>query len=234
MLRELRTKLVRRNIYCAWEDCSAHATAIGFGRFIGMMRLARLTALATAALLAGCATPVYVSPVEVTRFTGTAPQQLGRGPIAVRAAPGEPPESWEYAAFQTAVSEELTELGYTVTGDDAPQVAEIRVERFVAQRGSGRSPVNVGVGGSTGSYGSGVGMGVGINLGGNRPAEQIDTLLQVMIKPSAGTDALWEGRARFSATANSEYADQRAAAAKLADALFEGFPGRSGETIEVR
>ena len=55
-----------------------------------------------------------------------------------------------------------------------------------------------------------------------------------MIRPSAGGDSLWEGRARFTATANSDYADQRAAAARLADALFSGFPGRSGETIEVR
>jgi hypothetical protein len=77
-------------------------------------------------------------------------------------------------------------------------------------------------------------MGVGINLGGNRPSEQIDTQLHVMIRPSAGGNALWEGRARFSATANSQFADQRAAAGKLADALFSGFPGRSGETIEVR
>ena len=64
--------------------------------------------------------------------------------------------------------------------------------------------------------------------------QQIDTQLHVMIRPSAGGDALWEGRARFRATANSDFADQRAAAGKLADALFEGFPGRSGETIEVR
>ena len=82
--------------------------------------------------------------------------------------------------------------------------------------------------------GSGVGVGVGINLGGNRPSERIDTQLHVMIRPSAGGDALWEGRARFTATANSDYADRQAAAAKLADALFDGFPGRSGETIEVR
>ena len=87
---------------------------------------------------------------------------------------------------------------------------------------------------STGSYGSGVGVGVGINLGGGRPAEQIDTELRVSIFPAGGTEALWEGRARFTATANSDYADQRAAAAKLAAALFAGFPGRSGETIEVR
>lgn len=199
-----------------------------------MKRRILLAALAPAALLAGCTTPAYVSPVEVTRFTGAQPAQLGRGPIAVRPAPGQPADSWDYAAFQAAVAAELQELGYTVT-DSAAQVAEIRVDRAVARNDLGRrSPVSVGVGGSTGSYGSGVGMGVGINLGGRRPAEQIDTQLQVMIRPNAGGDAAWEGRARFTATANSQFADQRAAAGKLADALFSGFPGRSGETIEVR
>jgi hypothetical protein len=194
----------------------------------------KLIALAALALAAGCATPAYVSPVEVTRFSEAAPGQLGRGSIAVRAAPGEAPGSWELAAFQQAVAAELQQLGYTVT-DSAAQVAEIRVERAVAREAVGRrSPVSVGVGGSTGSYGSGVGAGIGINLGGNRPSEQIDTQLHVMIRPAPGGNALWEGRARFSATANSQFADQRAAAAKLADALFSGFPGRSGETIEVR
>ena len=192
------------------------------------------TSLVALALLAGCTTPAYVSPVEVTRFSASQPSPLGRGSIAVRAAPGGQPDSCEFAAFQAAVANELQEVGYTVT-DSAAQVAEVRVQRFVARNEGGRrSPVSVGAGGSTGSYGSGVGLGIGINLGGNRPAEQIDTQLQVMIRPSAGGDALWEGRARFTATANSDFADQRAAAGKLADALFDGFPGRSGETIEVR
>jgi hypothetical protein len=194
---------------------------------------ARLMALALAASVAGCVTPAYVSPVEVTRFTGDQPAVLGRGPIAVQAAPGTQTDSLEYAAFQTAVSDELARLGYTVTGDMAQQVAEVRVERYVEQPGGGRSPVNVGVGGSTGGYGSGVGLGVGINLGG-RPAQRIETELRVVIKPTGGVNALWEGRAHFTATANSDYADQRAAAGKLARALFDGFPGRSGETIEVR
>jgi len=190
--------------------------------------------LAPAALLAGCQT-AYVSPVEVTRFT--APQAvLGSGPIAVQAAPGEDPAGWEYAAFQKAVGDELTRVGYVVTGDMAQQVAEISVDRVTERPLASRSPVDVGVGGSTGSYGSGVGVGVGINLGslGGRPSEEIDTQLRVVIRPSGGGDALWEGRARFAASANSDYADQRAAAAKLASALFSGFPGRSGETIEVR
>ena len=209
----------------------AIATAAPFGRSVSMKTLAPLAALA---LVAGCTTPAYVSPVEVTRFVDDRSALLGTGPIAVVPAPGTPTDSWEYAAFQTAVSEELAQLGYTVTGDMAQQVAEVSVQRFVARRDGSRSPVSVGVGGSTGSYGSGVGMGVGINLGGGRPAEQIDTELRVVIKPSGGINALWEGRARFSATSNSNFADQRAAAGKLADALFDGFPGRSGETIEVR
>ena len=54
-----------------------------------------------------------------------------------------------------------------------------------------------------------------------------------MIKPAQGGTALWEGRARFAATANSGFAETQAAATKLADALFGGFPGQSGATIEV-
>jgi hypothetical protein len=195
---------------------------------------ALLAALGSAALLAACTTPAYVSPVEVTRFTAAEPRALGSGTISLRAAPGEAPDSWDYAAYRTAVAEELTQLGYTVTEGSGSQVAEISVEQYVTRAEGGRSPVNVGVGGSTGSYGSGVGVGVGINLGGNRPVDRIDTQLRVVIRPAGATDALWEGRARFTATANSDYADRQAAAAKLADALFGGFPGQSGETIEVR
>jgi hypothetical protein len=198
-----------------------------------MKHIALLAVLAPAALLAGCATPAYVSPVEVTRFT--APQAaLGSGTISLRPGPGEPADSWDYTAFQSAVADELTRLGYSVTDEGARQVAVITVRRASQQTGTERSPVNVGVGGSTGSYGSGLGLGVGFNLGGGRPAEQIDTELRVSIVPAGGVDALWEGRARFTATANSDYASRQAAAAKLAGALFAGFPGRSGETIEVR
>lgn len=198
-----------------------------------MKALALFAALAPAALLAGCTTPARVSPVEVTRFVE--PQaMLGSGTIAVRPAPGEQPDGWDQTAFETAVAAELAKLGYQVTGDEARQVALVSVRRATSRPASQRSPVNVGVGGSTGSYGSGVGLGVGINLGGSRPAEEIDTELRVSIVPSGGTNALWEGRARFTATANSDFAERSAAAAKLAAALFGGFPGRSGETIEVR
>lgn len=183
-------------------------------------------------MLAAC-TSTYVSPVEVTRFTGDQPALLGSGPIAVRAGPGMDGQSLEFLPFQNAVAEELRQLGYNVVSGDAGQIAEITVERFVTAEGRNRSPVNVGVGGSTGSYGSGLGVGIGLDLSGP-PPEQIDTQLRVIIRPSTGGTALWEGRARFAATANSEMADAQASAAKLADALFTGFPGQSGETIEVK
>lgn len=196
-----------------------------------MLRFARAP-LAAAVLLAGCATP-YASPVEVTRFTGVAPALLGRGPIAVQAAPGQPVASWDHAAFQSAVASRLERLGYTVTGDMAQQVAEISVERRAVPPGARRSPISVGIGGGTGSYGSGIGGGIGIDLT-PRPGPIADTELHVIIRPSGGGTALWEGRARFSASADSRYGDARATADRLAEALFDGFPGRSGETIEVR
>jgi hypothetical protein len=196
-----------------------------------MTTLLRLSAIASAVLLAGCTT-TYVSPVEVTRFTGSQPQALGAGPIAVRAGPGGAPESLELNLIREAVARELQDQGYVIINGDAPQIAEVTFDQFVEQPGYNRSPVSVGGGVAGGSYGSSAGVGVGIDLT-PRPSERLHRELRVMIKPADGGTALWEGRARFTATANSNYADTQAAATKLADALFGGFPGQSGETIEV-
>ena len=191
-----------------------------------------LVASLAAAALAGC-TQTVVSPVSVTRFVGAQPAQLGQGTIAVRAAPGEPGGTLEFAQWEQAVTLELAELGYQVVTGPAPQVAEIRVERFTDAPGARRGPVNVGVGGSTGSYGSGVGVGIGLDLSGP-PPEVTGNQLGVVIRENATGQALWEGRAEFSASTNSDYASAQAAARKMADALFAGFPGQSGETIEVK
>lgn len=197
-----------------------------------MRTLICLSAVASALLLAGCTT-TYVSPVEVTRFTGERPQALGSGPIAVRAGPGAPADSLEVNVFREAVARELQEQGYVIINGEAPQVAEVTIDMFVEQPGSGNSPVSVGGGVAGGSYGSSAGVGIGIDLS-PRPSERLHRELHVMIKPAEGGTALWEGRARFTATANSDFAETQAAATKLADALFGGFPGQSGETIEVR
>ena len=197
----------------------------------------KFSPIATAALaaiaLSGCVAPV--GPVEVTRFHAPGPSPLGRGPIAVEPVPGADGAGLEFGSYAGAVARQLVLLGYSERppGAATTQVALVRIERQSYRPGRRRGPVSVGVGGQTGRYGSGVGLGVGIDLSGP-PPEQVQTLLAVTIKDRASGQALWEGRANFTVKTSSPLATTQLAAAKLAEALFRGFPGQSGETIEVR
>jgi Domain of unknown function (DUF4136) len=191
-----------------------------------------LAAIATAAL-SGCATPV--GPVEVTRFHAPEISALGKGTIAVEPAAGIDGSSLEFKSYAGAIARQLTLLGYTEATPASPsaQVALLRVDRQTFRPDRRRGPVSVGVGGSTGSYGSGIGLGIGIDLSGAPPA-QTETTLGVTIKDRASDKALWEGKANFTVKATSPLASTQLGAAKLAEALFGGFPGTSGETIEVK
>jgi hypothetical protein len=185
--------------------------------------------------LAGCVAPV--GPVEVTRFH-VPDAQLGRGPIAVVPAPGEAAmsqsdTSLELRAYQAAIARELVRIGYAESPAGSAQVAEVRLMRRTWQPERTRGPVSVGVGAGGGSYGSGAGVGIGIDLSG-RPPAQTETALAVTIRDRAGGRTLWEGRAQFIVRADSPLAQTDLGAAKLAEALFRGFPGNSGETILVK
>ncbi len=114
----------------------------------------------------------------------------------------------------------------------APLKVRIGFDRAEPAPQGRRSPVSVGVGGSTGSYGSGVGVGVGINLGGG-PRKMLDLQLSVRIDDAASGQALWEGRALTAVPVKAPAAQPSLAAAKLAEALFKDFPGESGRTISV-
>lgn len=193
---------------------------------------APLAAALAALALAGCVTPV--GPVEVTRFHVPDTSRLGRGTIAVEPAPGMVAESLEWRTYAAAVGRQLALVGYAEqTAGVGDQVAQVRLQRQVFQPERRRGPVSVGVGGSTGSYGSGVGMGVGIDLSGP-PPEVVETELAVTIKDRASGQPLWEGRSSFTVTAKSPLANSQLGAAKMAEALFKGFPGTSGETIQVK
>lgn len=200
------------------------------------MKFSRIALLAvTTALLSACTT-VPVSPVEVTRFHQPATVgQLGQSSIFVETASDVYLGALEVAPYKEAVARELAAMGYRETSRDrAAQIAEVSLERFVSEPQPKEGPVSVGVGGSTGSYGSGVGLGIGINLGGNKPAQQVATQLSVRIRDAASGNALWEGRANFSVGTRSPLADSQANAAAIANALFREFPGNSGETVEVK
>ncbi len=202
------------------------------------MKIPQIGAFALAALgavsLAGCAT-APAGPVEVTRFhQPETVAKLGGTTIFIDNAPGLEVGSLELAPYKTAIAQELTRLGYRETPrEQAAQIAQVSLERFVAEAAPRRSPVSIGVGGSTGGYRSGVGLGIGINLGGNKSREETGTALAVSIREAASGMALWEGRANFSVSTDSPLAASAANASVIADALFREFPGNNGETIEI-
>lgn len=200
------------------------------------MRYSRIALLAaTAALLSACTT-MPAGPVEVTRFhQQAAAAKLGQTTIFVETASDADLGALELAPYKQAVARELAKMGYRETSrDQAAQVAQVSLERFVSEPPPKQNPVSVGVGGSTGSYGSGVGLGIGINLGGKKSAQQVGTQMSVRIRDAASGEALWEGRANFSVGTDSPLAGGEANADTMADALFREFPGNSGETVEVK
>ena len=180
--------------------------------------------------LGGCAVPV--GPVSVSRFHLPDTASLGHGAIAVVPAAGMDGGSLEVQSYQAAVTQQLGRLGYAVVFPaDASQVAEVRLASETDQPAPG-SPVHVGGAGYTGSYGSGLGLGLSFNLSGG-PKAQTTQELGVVIRERATGTVLWEGKALFTVAATSPLATTQLAAPKLAGALFAGFPGHSGETIQV-
>jgi hypothetical protein len=196
-----------------------------------MKRLTLAISIIISAALAGCVTPV--GPVQVTRFHAADVTPLGKGAIAVEPAPGSDGKSLEWQTYRAAVMRQLVLLGYSEasTGSGA-QVAYVRLSRHTIEP-QGSNPVSVGVGGSTGTYGSGLGLGVGLNLS-PKPAAQIATDLAVSIKDRASAMTLWEGRASFTVSSKSPLAATALGAPKMSEALFQGFPGTSGATIDVK
>ncbi|MEQ8409994.1 MAG: hypothetical protein RIC51_05135 [Erythrobacter sp.] len=188
-----------------------------------------------AALPLGACTNVYTGPVEVTRFVAEQRSaELGEGGIAI-VFPEEMSNKTARGAFEAAVAAELRQLGYTIATQPgtARQSVMVRTSREPVEGvSSGRSPVNVGVGGQTGSFGSGVGVGVGINLGGGSDGPRVLTELAVRILGPAG-ESLWEGRAQIETSMKSPYTDTGASARTLAAALFRDFPGGNGETVTI-
>lgn len=196
----------------------------------------RTGALLLAASLAACTTGGGYGSAgsDVTRFHLNQP--IARAPIAVEPANPADANSLEFRAYQDAVARQLSRLGWTVvnTVGSSEQVATVDVEQGSREALRQRSPVTIGVGGSTGGWRSGVGGGVSFGLGGGRSGEIVGTLLEVRIKRRSDGTVFWEGRATTEAPATSAAAQRTVAVEKLADALFRDFPGESGRTIRVK
>lgn len=188
-----------------------------------------------AAALAGCATGPSRFPVQATRYHFDA--MTDRGTIAVEPLTGSGTASLEYKTYAAAVQTELLRLGYTAPAPGAtPQfLATVSFTRAAQPLPPRRSPFSIGLGGGgiSGGRGGGVGLGGGVSLpvGGSGVGQGVVTELSVRIRQ--GPDAVWEGRAQSLTDISAADADAPAIAARLARALFTGFPGESGRTIEV-
>lgn len=199
----------------------------------GEMMTKRAWPTALLLLLAGCATAL--PSVDVTRFHGDVVPRSGT--VSVQPANAADAGSLEFRTTANAVSTALSRVGYAVL-DEGALGAQYKVlvetsRQVMAPAVEKRSPVSVGVGGSTGSYGSGLGLGIGINLSG-KPKPVVATQMRVQIRRAGDDAALWEGRAETAAREGSPAAQPGMAAGKLADALFRDFPGKSGVTITVK
>ena len=193
---------------------------------------------AITALLALASPAVAAERIEVTRFhTPATLAQLGPGWVEVVPAAGIDPRSLETRALIDAVARELAAQGFAAS---APQpsvgrIAEVGLTRDAvpgSERRGGGSSVSIGIGGGSGGgwrrgggTSLGVGLGVGFPLGGNKPrAGDVESELSVTIRDKATGAALWEGRSALR-TAQRD-ADRPETAARLARALFAGFPGK--------
>ncbi len=179
--------------------------------------------------LSACAT---TPGVEVTRFHLNQP--IARGEITVEPQPGADAASLEFRTYAAAVEAELAKQGFTIRPglQGSEQVAVVDIQRGVRPGLPGRSPVTIGIGG--GSFGGNVGVGLGTSFGLGKPrSTDVEmTTLAVQIKRRSDSSMMWEGRAMLEDKGNRTSPDQDIA--RLAAALFSGFPGTSGQTVTVK
>lgn len=194
-----------------------------------MKKLVLISALALSLTLTACVVPT--GPVEVTRFNRLADGYVyGNGSYV--ATPAKADDGLSLSPYLAAVAREMQRVGYSEKLDNSDVIAEVTVYARKVEA-TQRSPVSVGVGGSTGSYDSGVGLGLGLDISALGNKDRVETTLSVRLLRRADKLVVWEGRAVQSAGASSPAAQPGIAASKLAAALFADFPGKSGETVTV-
>jgi hypothetical protein len=172
--------------------------------------------------------------VEVSRFVaeGDVAKALGRGVIAVTGAPtGSGADSRELRTYEAAVIDQLAQLGYRTDApaDSATQIAELHIGHdVVVPQEQKRSPVSGEMAVGVSNRGTAYGLALNVDLTKPRGA-LIATQLELRIRDKATGAALWEGRADVLTREGDEKWSDGVVAAKLAAALFDGFPGKSGE-----
>ena len=200
--------------------------------------LAKAVLIGTMSALAGCVEQLPES--RVTRFH--LDQPIAPGAIAVEPRDPTLAKDLEFAGYARIVQAELDRIGFHRAPDLARSelVAVVDVNR--AWRPTGQysgSSMSIGIGGASGGGwhgGTSVGLGGAFSFPLGRPKEKMDVLtrLVVQIRRRSDSTVIWEGRAESVAHDGTPAAQPEMAVQRLAVAIFQGFPGRSGEIITVK
>jgi hypothetical protein len=188
--------------------------------------------------LAGCASTIPES--RVTRFH--LGQPIAPGQIIVEPRDPSLAKDLEFQTYARIVGNEFARLGFQLAPElsKSELVAVTEVHRSWRPTGqTSGSSMSIGLGGgSGGGWGGGtrVGLGGSVSFPIGKQKERMDVLTQLSVQLKRRSDAtvIWEGRAESAARDGSPYANPEASVSRLAAALFEGFPGRSGEIITVK
>jgi hypothetical protein len=193
---------------------------------------------ATALALAGCASQIPES--RVTRFH--LGQPIAPGELAVEPRDPAYAKDLEFQSYARIVQSEFARQGFRLAPNLARSelIAVTDVHRSYRPTGQySGSSMSIGLGGASGGGwhgGTSVGGGASVSFPLGKQKERMDVLteLSIQLKRRSDSTVIWEGRAESIARDGTPYANPEASVAKLAAALFQGFPGRSGEIITVK
>ncbi len=178
-------------------------------------------------------TPPLEGRVEVARFRAEDQRVLGMGSVAVVTMSGDAENSDRRfgATFEAAVENQLLHAGYAAAASGASdgQLVEVRVVRREAVPAEQkRKPLSGEMTMGVSNHGSM--MGIGLQYDASKPrAALLSTRLEARIKDRASGAVLWEGRAEMYSRDGDGKWDDQTIADRLAKALFDGFPGKTGE-----
>ncbi len=189
--------------------------------------------------------PSLEGSIDVARFRaeGVDPAAIAKGAIAVIAmpsgpaeGPGEMPDARFTATFAAAVEGQLVNSGYRIVpgADAGDQIAEVRIVRVEAVPAEEKhKPLSGSM--TMGVSNRGSMMGMALQYDGSKPRPAlIATRLETRVRDRVTGQVLWEGRAQlYSRDGDERWNDDRIAA-RLAAALFAGYPNRTGEGRERR
>jgi hypothetical protein len=140
------------------------------------------------------------------------------------------------ATYEAAVIDQLVKLGYDTKapGPTDGQIVELAITRSVLEPAEApHKPVSGEMDVGVSNRGSAIGGAIYLDF--SKPAKALlSTRLEARIRDRATGKALWEGRADLATRDGDPRWGDQEIAHKLADALFGGFPGKSGETVSQR